>query len=240
MSENIDVSIIVPAFNEEQNLGPLVEEIEAAMNGLPYIYEVIVINDGSTDRTLEVLDEMKKRHSAVRVVNHAMNCGQSAGQATGFRVARGGKIVTMDADLQNDPADIPNLLSALKGGIDCVCGVRRVRRDNLVRRASSRIANGFRNAITGDKVTDAGCTFRSIRKDALAEVPVFNGMHRFLPSILRAQGYKVEEISVNHRSRTRGYSKYGINDRLWRGIRDCFAMRWYSARVIRGNRILDD
>jgi dolichol-phosphate mannosyltransferase len=240
MSDAVHVSVVVPAYNEEENLGPLAAEIDAAMEGLPYNYEVLFIDDGSTDQTPKVIEDLERTHPAVRGVRHTTNHGQSAGQATGFKVARGEKIITMDADLQNDPADIPSLLRAHTDDIDCVCGVRQVRRDNLVRRISSKLANGFRNAITGDRVTDAGCTFRSIRRDALGEVPIFNGMHRFLPSILRAQGYRVEEIAVNHRPRTHGYSKYGINDRLWRGIRDCFAMRWYRARALKGNRTLND
>jgi dolichol-phosphate mannosyltransferase len=141
----------------------------------------------------------------------------------------------MDADGQNDPESIPELLAALPG-FDCVAGVRRRREDNWVKRVSSKIANGFRNAITGDRISDSGCTFRALRREALAEVPVFNGMHRFLPSLLRFQGYRVTEIAVRHRPRTTGVSKYGVGNRLFRGIRDCFAMRWYRRRAVPGRR----
>lgn len=234
-----DVSIIASAFNEEDCLVPLMQEIASVMNASSYCYEVIFINDGSTDRTPDVLADLKEKYSVVRVLLHDDNYGQSAGQATGFRYAKGQIIVTMDADGQNDPADIPMLIEALQDDIVCVCGVRRVRMDNRIKKISSKIANGFRNVITNDQVTDAGCTFRAIKKDVLAEVIIFNGMHRFLATILRLQGYRVEEIFVNHRPRTYGYSKYGINNRLWRGIRDCFAIRWYRARAIKGKRLTD-
>lgn len=237
MASNIDVSIIVPAYNEEENLEPLTQEIFAAMAKTNFGYEIVIVDDASTDQSRSVIETLKARHPALTSVHHVVKCGQSAGQATGFQSAKGAIVVTMDADLQNDPADIPNLLKALEPDADCVCGVRSVRMDSFAKRISSKIANGFRNFVTGDRVTDAGCTFRSIRKDALREIPVFNGMHRFLPTLLRAQGFRVVEIPVNHRPRTKGLSKYGINDRLWRGIRDCFAIRWYRARAIRGDRI---
>jgi len=233
----IDVSVVVPAFNEAENLKPLLLEIERAFEDLPHAYEVIFIDDGSTDETPEVLGDLALEHPVLRSVMHTRNHGQSAGQATGFRLARGEFIVTLDGDQQNDPADIPALLAALTPEVDCVCGVRTVRRDNWIRKISSTLANGFRNWITGDRVTDAGCTFRAIRRSALAEVPVFNGMHRFLPTLLRTQGYRIAEIPVHHRPRTRGESKYGIHDRLWRGIRDCFAIRWYRARAIAVDRV---
>jgi len=144
----------------------------------------------------------------------------------------------MDGDRQNDPADIPRLLRALEEVDDVafVCGVRHPRQDDRVKRVASRIANRFRDVVTGDRIRDAGCAYRAIRREALDELPVFNGMHRFLPTILRAQGYRVEEITVRHRLRTIGQTKYGVADRLWRGIRDCFAMRWYRKRAIRGDR----
>jgi len=240
MSDCIEVSVIVPAYNEEENLSPLLNEIVTAMGNVGCSYELLFIDDGSTDNTKYVLTALTKKFPQLRPIYHNTNHGQSAGQATGFRMARGSKIITLDADRQNDPADIPQLLQALTDDVDCVCGVRTRRHDNFVRRLSSKIANGFRNVITGDSVTDAGCTFRAIRRAALKEMPVFSGMHRFIPTMLRAQGFRVIEIPVNHRSRTRGYSKYGINNRLWRGIRDCFAIRWYRFRAIKGNRLLND
>ena len=203
-------------------------------------YEVIAVDDCSTDNSLNLLKQMQATRPWLRIVRHGLNSGESAGEATGFRFARGEIVITMDADQQNDPHDIPEMLAALKPDIAAVCGVRRRREDDWVRIVSSRVANWFRNTVTGDKLSDSGCTFRVLRRAALAEVPVFNGMHRFLPTLMRYQGYKAVEILVNHRQRTRGYSKYGVHNRLWRGLRDCFSMRWYRARALRGDRILGE
>jgi len=236
-SQRIDLSIVIPVFNEEDNLEPLLLEIEPVLKGLKKSFEVICIDDKSTDKSLQFLWLLQKSRPYLRVIGHCINLGESAAQATGFKHAQGEMIITMDADQQNDPADIPNLLAALRNNVAAVCGVRRVREDSLVKKMSSRIANRFRNWVTGDQIRDAGCTFRALRSHALRELPVFNGLHRFLPTLLRYQGYSVVEIEVNHRARTRGTSKYGIGNRLWRGLRDCFIMRWFKVRSIQGNRV---
>jgi dolichol-phosphate mannosyltransferase len=236
MNDSIDLSVVIPVYNEAGNLNLLLEELAGELKQLKNTYEILCVNDASTDDSLHLLNSLKSSFPGLRILSHAINSGESAGQATGFSCARGKIIITMDADLQNDPADICRLLDALVDEVACVCGVRRIREDDAVRRISSTIANTFRNFITGDAVSDAGCTFRAIRRSALGEIPVFNGMHRFLPSLLRAQSYKVVEIPVNHRPRFAGQSKYGIGNRLWRGIPDCFAMRWYKARALRGDR----
>jgi dolichol-phosphate mannosyltransferase len=233
----IELSVVIPVFNEQENLEPLLVEMEQALNQLKKKYEILCIDDKSTDQSLETLIKLQKTRPYLRVIRHSVNSGESAGQVTGFTYAQGEVIITMDADQQNDPADIPALLRALGNDIAAVCGVRRIREDDWIRRVSSKIANGFRNAITGDKIADAGCTFRALRRSALQELPVFNGLHRFLPTILRFQGYRVIEIPVNHRQRTRGQSKYGVGNRLFRGILDCFAMRWFKRRCIRGARV---
>ena len=235
-ASNVDLSVVMPVFNEEDNLGPLVNELEGVLQKTGRSFEVICVNDCSTDNSLAVIRELQKTRPYLRVINHRVNSGESAAGATGFENARGEIVITIDADQQNDPADIPALLDALKDDIDAVCGVRRKREDDWVRRLSSRVANGFRNWMTGDRIADAGCTYRALRRSALHEVPVFNGMHRFLPTLLRLQGYKAVEILVNHRPRTRGTSKYGVGNRMWRGIVDCFAMRWFRARSVRGDR----
>lgn len=231
-----DVSVVIPVFNEEENLRPLIEELEGVLRSLGRPFEVVCVDDKSTDRSLAVLDELRATRPWLRVACHAVNCGESAAEATGFEQANGRIVVTMDADLQNDPHDIPAMLDALKDDVAAVCGVRRKREDDWVRRLSSRIANAFRNWVTGDRIGDAGCTFRVLRRDALREVLVFNGMHRFLPTILRLQGYKVVEILVNHRPRVKGQSKYGVGNRAWRGLVDCFAMRWYRRRCVPATR----
>jgi len=233
----IDLSAVIPVYNDEDNLEPLIIELEGVLKALGRSFEIICVDDASRDRSLDVLRRLQQTRPHLRVVRHRINSGESAGEATGFQHARGDLIVTLDADQQNDPADIPRMLEALTADVVAVCGVRRIREDDWVRRVSSRLANRFRNWVTGDRIADAGCTFRLLRRSALREIPVFNGMHRFLPTLLRFQGYQATEILVNHRARTRGKSKYGVGNRLWRGLRDCWAMRWYHARCVRSDRV---
>ncbi len=235
-AEGPRLSVIVPAFNEEENIVPLAEEIIAALTALPGGFELIIVDDASTDSTARVLEQFS--HPCLRRVFHRINCGQSAAVASGFQAARGAWVATLDGDGQNDPADLPAMLAqAEKEGVDCVTGVRRKRQDTFIRRFSSRVANGFRNWITGDQVSDSGCGIRVVRRAALREIPVFNGMHRFLPTLLRGQGFSVAETTVRHRELLRGTSKYGVHNRLWRGIRDCFGIRWYLKRAVRSDRL---
>lgn len=230
------VSVIVPVFNEEENVAPLVQEICAAFAAEPGGFEVVLVDDASTDNTAEVAAGIAD--APLRVVRHRVNCGQSAAVASGFAHARGGWVATLDGDGQNDPADLPAMLArAIDEQVDCVTGVRARRQDDVVRRISSRVANRFRDWITGDRVSDSGCGIRVVRRDALREIPVFNGMHRFLPTLLRGQGLSVVEQSVNHRERRAGVSKYGVGNRLWRGIRDCFGVRWYVCRAVPVRRV---
>jgi dolichol-phosphate mannosyltransferase len=230
------LSVVVPAFNEEENIIPLAEEIISALGKLPGGFELILVDDKSTDSSTQVIQNFM--HPNVRAVFHRINCGQSSAVASGFQAARGDWVATLDGDGQNDPADLPAMLEeAISSGVDCVTGVRSKRQDNFIRRFSSKAANGFRNWITGDQVSDSGCGIRVVRRAALREIPVFNGMHRFLPTLLRGQGFTVVERSVNHRERLRGTSKYGVHNRLWRGIRDCFGIRWYLKRAVRADRL---
>ena len=229
------LSVVIPIYNEEENLEPLLEELFPVLKQIGSAFEVICVDDASTDNSVAVLQNLKDKYSELRIVQHRVNCGESAGEATGFAKARGEWIITIDADQQNDPADIPALLEASENA-DAVCGVRQKREDDWVKRISSRIANDFRNWVTKDVVADAGCTFRAVRRAALQEIPVFNGMHRFLPTLLRLQGFEVVEIPVNHRPRTRGESKYGIGNRMFRGLVDCFAILWFRKRCFPANR----
>jgi glycosyltransferase involved in cell wall biosynthesis len=237
-AERLDVSVVLPCFNEEACVAELTDEIHGVVSKMAVTYEVIYVDDASTDGTLAVLRGLQASRPWLRVLRHSVNSGESAGTSTAFRHARGDVVVTMDSDQQNDPADIPRLLEALEG-VDCVCGVRRRRGDGdgFVRRVSSKVGNGWRNAVTGVRVSDAGCTYRAIRREAARDLPVFNGMHRFLPTLLTFQGFRFREIEVNHRPRTTGSSKYGIGNRVWRGLADCFAMRWWRRRAVRGDRI---
>ena len=239
-SNRPSLSVVIPVFNEEDNLHPLLEELGSVLRPLGRRYEILCVDDASTDRSVPVLNELKSVHPELRVLRHRVNSGESAAQVSGFAQARGDIIITMDADLQNDPHDIPVLLEALTADVAAVAGVRRQRLDDTTRRLSSSVANGFRNLITGDRIADAGCTFRALRRSALTELPVFNGLHRFIPTLLRLQGYRAVEVVVNHRPRVHGKSKYGVGNRLWRGLRDCFAMRWFAARVVRGDRLMPE
>jgi dolichol-phosphate mannosyltransferase len=234
--KNISLSVVIPAFNEEENVIPLAEEVISALSSLPGGFELILVDDASTDSTAHVIELFQ--HPQVRGVFHRINCGQSAAVASGFQAARGEFVATLDGDGQNNPADLPGMLAQLlKDDVDCVTGVRRKRHDTFIRRFSSKVANGFRNWITGDKVSDSGCGIRIVKRAALREIPVFNGMHRFMPTLLRGQGFTVAETTVNHRERVRGTSKYGVHNRLWRGIRDCFGVRWYLKRAVRSDRL---
>jgi dolichol-phosphate mannosyltransferase len=229
---NPEISIVVPVYNEEENLPLLAAEIHGALRPLGLPYEVIYVDDGSTDGSPGVLLELARQDPATRVIRQRRNTGQTAALDAGFRFARGGIVVTLDADLQNDPADIPRLLAAMDEGYDVVSGVRTHRRDTWVRKASSRIANRVRNRLTRDNVTDVGCTLRACRVEYLRAVPLLTGMHRFLPTLLAMAGARKTEIPVHHRPRLHGRPKYNISNRLWRALADLFAVRWMQRRWI--------
>ena len=226
------VSIVVPAYNEEENLPQLVPQIDGVMSALDVGYEILVINDGSTDGTGRVLRELVEQFPALRAVEFAQNAGESAGWHAGFRLATGDVVVRMDADLQNNPEDIPALLRGLDDA-DCVSGVRQQRDDSFVRRVSSRIANSVRNCVTHDRTTDVGCSPRAVRREFLTDLPFFNHMHRFLPALLQLQGARCTEVPARHHPRVHGQSKYGTWGRLCEGIVDLFAVRWMMKRWIR-------
>ncbi|HBZ71583.1 MAG TPA: glycosyltransferase [Deltaproteobacteria bacterium] len=195
-------------------------------------FEIVVVDDGSTDGTLRELEEIARSDRSVVALSFRRNFGQTAAFAAGFDFARGDIVVTMDGDLQNDPADIPRLL-ALLDRADVVNGIRTERHDSWVRKLSSRIGNGFRNWMTGESVTDVGCSLRAMRTSYLRRVKLFRGMHRFLPTLLRIEGARLVEIPVSHRPRRHGRSKYGIGNRLFVGLVDVFAVRWMQRRVLR-------
>lgn len=226
------LSIVVPLYNEEENLPALDGEIRAALAPLGLAYEVLYVDDGSTDGSLAALRSLAAADPRIRILRHRKNAGQSAGLASGFRAARGELVATLDADLQNDPADLPRLLAKLDEGWDVVSGVRRNRRDSWVRRVSSRIANGVRNWATDEAITDVGCSLKAYRARFLAHLPMFGGMHRFLPTLVRWNGARVTELEVNHRPRLHGVAKYGIGNRLFRALADLMAVRWMRTRWI--------
>jgi len=229
---NPDLSLVVPLYNEEENLPVLVDEIRAALGGTGRSWELLLVDDGSTDGSLAAARALAADEPRIRVLRHRRNAGQSAGLATGFRAARGAVVVTLDADLQNDPSDIPALLARLDEGFDVVSGVRVDRRDSWVRKVSSRIANAVRNWATDESITDVGCSLKAYRREFLEHLPMFTGMHRFLPTLVRWQGARVVEIPVRHRPRLHGVAKYGIGNRLFRALADLWAVRWMRTRWI--------
>src|SRR5688572_248636 len=225
------LSVVVPAFNEREVVHRLVESVESALKDSGP-FELVVVDDGSTDGTREELLRLSASHPNLRVV--ALDChhGQTCGTAAGIRAARGDVVVTIDADMQNPPTEIPKLLDALDHA-DAVVGYRVKRNDSGVRRLSSRIANGIRNSITRETIRDTGCSLKAFRTEHIREVALFEGMHRFLPTLLKMQGRTVLEIPVEHRPREAGQSKYGVWNRVFRSFLDCLAVRWMQWRVLR-------
>jgi len=214
------VSVVVPLYNEEENVPPLQAELTAALNGLEY--EIIFVDDGSTDGTVARIVSGPR----VRVLSFRENAGQSAAMYEGLHAARGATAVLIDGDLQNDPVDIPKLLREIEAGADLVCGYRAQRKDTKGKRLTSRIANSVRSRFTKDGVRDTGCTLKAMRRECIEALVPFKGMHRFIPALVKGAGYKVVEVSVNHRPRKFGVSKYGLGNRAVRATVDMFGVRW--------------
>jgi glycosyltransferase involved in cell wall biosynthesis len=227
-----EISFVIPAYNEIENLPPLLEEMRAAIHACGRRCELILVDDASTDGTGAWLLDQARRDPTLVPVRLAERCGQSGALAAGLAHARGAVIVTLDADLQNDPADLPKLLEALEHA-DVVSGVRVGRQDSWLRLVSSRIANATRRAALGDPVTDIGCSFKAYRREALEQLPMFVGVHRFLPALCVFRGARFAEVPLSHRPRRHGQSKYGVGNRLWRGIHDLIGVSWLKVRLIR-------
>ena len=228
-----DLSVVFPVYNEEENLPILLDEIASALAERGWTYEIIAVDDGSSDRSLAVLHEQRAKHPTLRILTFEKNSGQTAALDAAWRAARGRYVVSLDADLQNDPADIPKMMQSLdERGVDMIIGVRVNRHDTWSRRMQSKIGNGVRNWLTNDQITDTGCSLKLVRRDAIDRVKLYTGMHRFLPTLVRMQGYKVAEMPVNHRARKFGVSKYGAMNRAFRGLVDCLAVRWMGKRML--------
>ncbi len=224
-TERPRLSVVIPVYNEEENVQPLVDELGRALEGFAGGVEYLFVDDGSTDRTLDRLRAARGLDARVRIVHFRQNRGQTAAMAAGFRMARGDRIVTLDGDLQNDPKEIPRLVEMLNDW-DAVCGVRVRRVDTRWKKFSSRIANRFRNWATGDDIVDTGCTLKAYRRDCVAGLELYNGLHRFLPTLLKMRGHRVTQVPVSHRARLRGQTKYGTWRRLTKGLADVWAVRW--------------
>jgi dolichol-phosphate mannosyltransferase len=233
----IVLTVIVPVKNEADNILPLIREIRAALAGGP-AYEIVYIDDGSTDATRERLAEASRFAPELRILYHAASCGQSAALRTGVLGAKGRVIATLDGDGQNDPADLPRLVAAFLNPasnveLGMIAGQRLKRRDSTVKRWSSRIANKVRSSMLGDDTPDTGCGLKVFARDAFLRLPYFDHIHRFLPALMRREGFVIGLEPVNHRPRTQGVSKYGINNRLWVGIVDLFGVFWLQRRMRR-------
>ncbi len=237
----VEISIIVPVFNEADNILPLVREVAAALAQPAREYELLFVDDASTDSTWEKIREARRIDPRVRGLRHTRNAGQSAALWTGIQGSASPILVTLDGDLQNDPADLPKMIAELKN-VDFVSGMRLSRQDTWLRKISSRIARRARSAALGVDFCDTGCAIRAFKREALAGVFPFNGLHRFLPVLVHGGGFKTLEVPVNHRPRVAGVSKYGVWNRLGRGIYDLVAISWYQKRRYRtpGYMELDD
>lgn len=229
-----DLSVVIPVYNEEASLPPLWSELRAVLERLGLAFEVVFVDDGSRDRSNEIIRSFRETDQRVRLVRLKTNGGETAATDAGFKAARGARVVVMDADLQNDPRDIPMLLGHLDQW-DAVTGwrVNRAAGDHLVRRASSRIANRVRNWVSDETIQDSGCTFRAFRRECLRELVLYRGFHRFIPTLLKMRGFRVLEVPVRHRPRRFGHSKYGILNRAFIAFVDLLVIRWMNARLLR-------
>jgi dolichol-phosphate mannosyltransferase len=235
MHTDPEISVVAPSYNERENLRPLTDAICLALDPLRRSYEIVIVDDCSVDGSWEALQELGRGNSRIRGLRFAQNCGQSAALWAGIQAAHGGIIVTIDADMQNPPSEIPRFLEALKEA-DCVCGSRvaaRAKGDNWLRRASSRIANWVRNKVSGETISDAGCCYRAFRRECVAGVKFFKGAHRFLPTLIKMEGFTVIEIPVSHHPRHAGKTHYGVWNRLFKSSGDLLAVRWMKKRALR-------
>lgn len=224
---NPAISVVIPLFNEEENLPVLQRELAAAL--AEFSHEIVFVDDASRDGTRARI----RRGPEVRVLEFEKNAGQSAAMYAGIHAARGGVIVLLDGDLQNDPADIPKLLAEIDRGFDLVCGYRAKRKDTLVKKITSRVANFVRSRFTRDGVRDTGCTLKAMRRECAQTLVPFYGMHRFIPALVKGAGYKLVEIPVNHRPRKFGVSKYSLGNRAIKATVDMFGVRWLLSRQLK-------
>ncbi|MCF6156493.1 MAG: glycosyltransferase [Candidatus Brocadia sp.] len=226
---NPDISIVIPVYNEVDNIEPLGRSIINKMRGKNY--EVIFVNDGSTDGSTGKLNAWCASHTNFRTIHFKKNAGQTAAMDAGFKHAAGKYVVSMDADMQNDPADIPKLLEKLDT-YDMVCGWRQKRNDPWIKRISSKVANFIRNKLSQEDIKDTGCSLKAYRKECFNRIKLYNGMHRFLPTLFKMEGFTVAEIVVNHYPRKFGKSKYGISNRAFRAFIDLLVVRWMKKRKL--------
>ena len=225
MDKSQTISVVIPAYNESENIKLLIEELIDVLGKIGSEYDIIIVDDNSSDDTSDKVLEMKKNYNNIRLIRFKQNHGQTAALDAGFRNATGNIIITLDADLQNDPSDIPMMLSSLKEA-DAVCGWRFNRQDSMVKRISSVVANGVRNWATQENIHDTACALKVFKKECIDKIKLYKGFHRFLPTLAKIEGYKVLEVKVNHRPRKYGDSKYNIWNRLFKSLYDLIVVRW--------------
>ena len=237
--EALEISIVIPLYNERENLVLLDQEITKNIKPLNKSYEIILVDDGSIDGSSELIRVLQKINSNLRLIRFGHNHGQTAAFAAGFNKARGNIIVTMDADLQNSPSDIPLLLTAIKD-YDVVCGWRHKRNDPWIKKISSKIANSVRNSLSEESIADTGCSLKAFRRECFKGIKLYNGMHRFFPTLMKMEGFSVTQVKVGHYPRIHGHSKYNISNRLFASFKDLLAIRWMKKRQINYDIIEED
>ena len=236
MSAVPTLSICVPVYNEADNLPLLHAAVVKVLDASGIDGELILVDDGSKDASWPAIEALVAKDPRVRGLKFAFNCGETAASDAGLRAARGRFVMTMDADLQNDPADIPKFLEALSHGWDCVCGSRvatRGKGDDFIRVISSRTANWVRNKLSDEHISDAGCTYRAFKRECIENLKFFKGMHRFLPTLFKIEGHTVTEIEVSNNPRFAGRSNYGVWNRLFASFYDLLAVRWMKKRMFK-------
>ena len=238
-SKALEISIVIPVYNERENLTMLDEKISKSIKPLNKNYEVILVDDGSVDGSAELIRKLQDGNPHLRLIRFGRNYGQTAAFAAGFSKARGDIIVTMDADLQNDPADIPLLLEKINE-YDVVCGWRYKRNDPWIKKLSSKIANSVRNALSEESIADTGCSLKAFRRTCFTNIKLYHGMHRVFPTLMKMEGFSVTQVKVRHYPRVHGYSKYNIRNRLLASFKDLLAIRWMKKRQINYDIIEED
>ena len=229
--KDVEISLVVPVYNEQANLPILIPKLVEVFDRLGSVHEMIFVDDGSSDGSRKILKEAASSIPSLRVVALKQNRGLSTALLAGMREARGKIIVTLDSDLQNDPEDIPRLLDYLDR-YDMATGWRQKREDPWLKRIASRIANSVRNRLSGERINDSACTLRVFKRECLQDIPIFNGMHRFMSTLVKMRGYRIVEVPVTHHPRKYGESKYNIRNRMWRSFVDLLAVRWMKGRRI--------
>jgi glycosyltransferase involved in cell wall biosynthesis len=227
---DVELSLVIPAYNEQETIKALLQRISEVFKDTSCRFEVIIVDDGSADKTLPLLKSAQKEHPWLRVLTFDRNHGQTAAMSAGFRAAQGHVIATLDADLQNDPAEVPRLMGMLGDDVDAVVGWRQKRQDPWLRKVSTKIANGIRNWLSSETIHDSACSLKVYKRCCLERLTLYEGMHRFMPTLVKMQGYHVIEVPISHHPRYAGQAKYGVWNRVFKAFFDLLAVRWMKKR----------